>query len=262
MIKSKPDNQEIIITHKPSLELELKAIALANRYGLKYVPLLDLGIEDFLKNNKVDYCLLLTNEKLLVASCDKKYFWHPNTALLKLKAANGGKLVRALTLKKGDSVLDCTAGLASDSLVIANAVGESGSVTALESEKLIYMLSKEGIYNSNYELIKNLRDRIILKNEDYRDYLSNTAVASFDVVYFDPMFEKSKYGSKGIEFLQSYADYLELDIESVNLAKRVARKAVVVKTRFGSNIISSLKSWQLIGERRIGKVVYLCYYFR
>ncbi len=260
MIKSKPDNQEIIITYKPSLELELKARALANRYNLKHYPLLDSGIEEFLHKKAVDCCLLLTSNNLFVASRDKKYFWHPNTALLKLKAANGGKLVRALTLKKGDSVLDCTAGLASDSLVIADAVEESGSVTALENEKLIYIMSKEGLQNSNYLEIKAIRDRIVLEKADYREYLTNLSPNSFDIIYFDPMFEKGKYGAKGIDFLQDYADDSELPLESVDLAVQAARRAVVIKTRFGSKLLTELKTWQIVGEKRLGKVIYLCYY--
>ena len=59
------------------------------------------------------------------------FFFHPNSAAFRLKRLVKGEtdpMIEAAQLRLGDSFLDCTLGLASDSIVAASSVGETGKV--------------------------------------------------------------------------------------------------------------------------------------
>lgn len=61
---------------------------------------------------------------------DEPFFFHPNSAAFRLKRLIKGEmdpLVEVAQLKRGDSFLDCTLGLASDSIIASFITGDSGT---------------------------------------------------------------------------------------------------------------------------------------
>ena len=56
----------------------------------------------------------------------------------------------------------------------------------------------------------------------------------YDVIYFDPMFERPIMESSGIASLRKAADYAPLTQEILELAGTLCRKRVVVKHREGT----------------------------
>ncbi len=249
----------ITYSNKADKKLRQRALALAGKYQLDYVERKKQSIVRILADNHCEHCFVLKNNGLYLANAKSEFAWHPNTALLKLKAKGEGKLLKALALKPSDSVLDCTMGFASDSLVIASALCSGGKLVALESAKTIYILTREGLANTNYPEIKKLADRISLKHYNYSDFLEEQKADSFDVVYFDPMFEKNKHGSLALAELSAYANHQTISVKDIERALVIARKKVVIKMRFGSQLMNDLSDYQLIGERRLGKVVFLCF---
>ncbi len=164
-----------ITTAKRTSERQLEVVkGLIKQFNLPFFARNKNSINSIIEKHKLDYLFVVENTKLYLSDGANKLFWHPNTAILKLKENNAGPLVRALDLKRGDHVLDCTLGLGADALLIANAIGENGKVTALEANPYIAYLTERGINTSDFQIIKQLATRIDIINLSYQDYLKNT----------------------------------------------------------------------------------------
>jgi 16S rRNA G966 N2-methylase RsmD len=161
------------------------------------------------------------------------FFFHPNSSMFRVKQLLRGEkdsFIEASHLKQGSTLLDCTLGLGSDSIVASLVTGEEGKVTGLESSKAISFVVKSGlqVWESRIDEMNEAMRRIEVIHKDHLSYLKDTADNSYDVVYFDPMFE-STIQSPGIQGLKGSADYRELSKEVINEALRVASQRVVLK---------------------------------
>lgn len=165
---------------------------------------------------------------------DKPLIYHPSMAFVKLKAMLQGGSEQLITLshcEQGDTVLDCTAGLCSDTLLFSMAVGSAGKVIALESQKLLYTIVREGLaaYQTQVKEIEQAMRRIEMICAAHDDYLSQLADNSIDIVYFDPMFRQPLHESSAIKAIRAVANPNPLTLESIAHARRVARKCVILK---------------------------------
>jgi 16S rRNA G966 N2-methylase RsmD len=77
--------------------------------------------------------------------------------------------------------------------------------------------------------------RINVKSTGSFPYLKMLPDNSYDVVYFDPMFEENILESDGIKGLSRFAVYADLSEELIFQAKRVAKERVVLKDHFRSS---------------------------
>ncbi len=246
-----------VTTAKRTNQRQLEVVeGLIKQFNLPFFARNKRSINSILKQHHLDYLFVIESDKLYLSDGTSKFFWHPNTAILKLKENNGGPLIKALDLKRGDHVLDCTLGLGADALLIANAIGESGKVIALEANPYIAYLTERGISTSDDYIIKRLATRISIVNCNYQNYLKNNAQKNIDVIYFDPMFKQANNAACGISPLRKLAIKTPLTPETISLALAVAKRRVVIKERFGSGVLRELKPDYLVGERRIGRVVY------
>ncbi|WP_046173668.1 class I SAM-dependent methyltransferase [Domibacillus indicus] len=183
--------------------------------------------------------LLVSKERLELHSGEgSPFFFHPGSAMFRVKRLLSGgedELVKACGLAPGMSFLDCTMGPAADSITASAAVGESGWIQSLEANPYIAHIVQEGLkswVDGPAELVEAMRS-IQVEAADYYMYLKNVPDASFDVVYFDPMFEEA-VESSGIAPLRPHAAYTDLTVEAVAEAKRIARRRVVLKDHFRS----------------------------
>jgi Putative SAM-dependent methyltransferase len=161
------------------------------------------------------------------------FFFHPNSSMFRVKQLIRGEkdsFIEASNLKQGSSLLDCTLGLGSDSIVASLVTGEEGKVTGLESSKAISFVVKSGlqVWESQINEMNEAMRRIEVINKDHLEYLKLAADNSYEVVYFDPMFE-STIQSPGIQGLKGSADYRTLSQDAINEALRVASQRVVLK---------------------------------
>ena len=136
------------------------------------------------------------------------------------------QLVRVAGLREGERVLDCTLGLGADAQVAARLVGPGGSVIALEKSPALYLLARHGL--------KGLERHpaacaVSVVYADAAEFLRTLPDGAFDVVLFDPMFESPKKAQPGFALLRRHADYSPLTRETVEEARRVARRVVVLK---------------------------------
>jgi 16S rRNA G966 N2-methylase RsmD len=166
-------------------------------------------------------------------------FFHPSMGHVRMKRLLKGETDRMLQIahvEPGDRVLDCTAGLCSDALVFAHALGDAGEVVALESNPILAAVIADGLqhYASELHEVNDALRRIRYLNIDHYAYLTACPADAFDIVYFDPMFDDPQRDSQSMEPLRHVANEQPLTKSTITEAIRVARKAVVMKNSRGS----------------------------
>lgn len=151
-------------------------------------------------------------------------------ARLRIKRLEAGEtddvLVKLCELKAGDHVLDCTFGLGADAQVCAHVVGGQGRVVGIEKSLPLWALAAEGLKG---QVQSPKAAPIEVRHADCVDFLKAQRPQSFDCVLFDPMFGKRKKASPAFELLRAHADHAPLPAEAIGLARRAARRWVVVK---------------------------------
>lgn len=191
-----------------------------------------------------------------------EFAYHPGMAVHRIKTLETGgydPMVDAMGLQPGDKVLDCTAGLCSDLLVASHVVGEEGRVCGLESSLPVAVVVREGLatYESERARLVEAMRRIELVAARSEIVLAAMKPNSWDVVYFDPMFDRPVMQSTGIAPLRPIADPRPLTFRVLRLAARVARRAVVVKDRTGGRWLTDDRFSRIVGgaKSRIGYAV-------
>lgn len=249
-------NKKIIVTtgrkdNELNLELAKNAASCLN------APLVErekAGISALKEKYGADLVLVAKKNELILETLGGELFFHPNMAHLRLKnlrLGTGDRMVEAMGLSEGMSVLDCTLGFGADAIVASFAVGENGKVVGIERVPVIELIVRQGLANftdDNERIIAAMR-RIKTINADALDFLRQQGDNSFDVVYFDPMFRHPFLDSKSLNPLREVADKRALTIEYINEARRVAKRRVVMKesslstefTRLGFNRIAGGK---------------------
>lgn len=226
----------------------------AKSLGILNVPRGNDSLEELRSTYGVDAVLVARQGLLTLVTAEGELFFHPGMAHLRIKnllLGHGDHLVRALGLTEGLHVLDCTLGTGADAIVESFAVGESGRVTALESNALIAAVIADGLAHAlgdNYEMHAAMR-RIQVHHADALTFLRAAAEDSYDVVYFDPMFRRPLHESAGMNALRGLADLRALTEETIAEARRVARCRVVMKERRESAEFARLGFTEITGGR-------------
>lgn len=258
----------------PTSELIQRAAEIAGSLGCPVVPRGRRGLKQLLARYQLQRVFVVTHDALVLHSADASVFWHPGTAMLKLwryAAANPKRedpaatrpmdLVVAAAIESGDRILDCTLGYGSDAIVMSWAVGATGGVVGLEADPALAYLTAEGLkhYPERHHVsdeVAAAMGRIQVVSTPCLDYLRTLPDNSFDVVYFDPMFQEAVEGSVALGALRHFAHTAPLDRATVAEAQRVSRRRVVVKERIGSGVFETLGITQTIGGWRTGAIAY------
>ncbi|KHF38648.1 class I SAM-dependent methyltransferase [Halalkalibacter okhensis] len=231
----------IITTARKGVDvLEEKAQQFSLELASRYIRRNEASVQDLLQLYKEDV-LVVGKGKVVLYSQDggEPFFYHPNSAMFRVKQfqkTNYDPLVAAADLSKGMSFLDCTLGLASDSLVAQVVVGETGRVTGLEANQALASIVRQGLrtWQDGGDFMLKAMRRIEVIHAHHKDYLQNLADHSYDVVYFDPMFEQHLSTSTGIKGLKQFACHDDLSNEIIDEAIRVSRSRVVLKDHYES----------------------------
>ncbi|WP_445480562.1 class I SAM-dependent methyltransferase [Lysinibacillus irui] len=172
------------------------------------------------------------------------FFFHPNSAAFRLKRVARGEaepFLEAAQLQQGDSVLDCTLGLAADAMLAAYTVGEAGRVVGLEANPNVAFVVRQGMQTydtTELPLTACMRQIEVVQSEAIH-YLKTLPDNAFDVVYMDPMFEEVIEEANNFQALRQAGEHVTLTDEWVHEAKRVAKKRVVLKAHFRSEWFAS-----------------------
>ncbi|WP_442594349.1 class I SAM-dependent methyltransferase [Neobacillus sp. D3-1R] len=188
-----------------------------------------------------DACMVVGKERLELFPFGEPepFFFHPNSAMFRIKRLQRGEhdpFVDACQLKEGMSFLDCTLGLASDSIVASFSVGPKGKVIGLEAEKYLSYIVREGLkkWDAGISEMDEAMRQIEVIHAHCFDYMKSLPNNSVDVVYFDPMFEESILESDGIKALTHLAVYEKFQAEWMEEALRVSKCRVVLKDHYQS----------------------------
>ncbi|WP_100402520.1 class I SAM-dependent methyltransferase [Bacillus sp. FJAT-42315] len=247
--------------------LEQKAKQAAKELGFPYVARRKRSVADLQKQYESD-CLIVKRERLELYPLHESepFFFHPNSASFRVKRLMRGEedpFVSAAKLESGMSVLDCTLGLASDSIVASFVTGPTGQVTGIEGNPVLGYIVKLGLKEWQAPLpeLQAAMEKIEVQLGRYQQLLSTFADRSFDVVYFDPMFTETVEASEGIAGLRHFAIYDELEKETLEQAMRVAKQRVVLKDHFRSDRFERLGFEQHIRKTsafHFGTIEVLC----
>lgn len=230
----------VTTAQQPADELVKKAQRLAAELQAPLVPRQRHTIARLARQYDAACVLVVAEDGLkAVSGTEPPLFFHPSMGLVRIKRLLGGgtdNMLAAASAMPGDTVLDCTAGLASDAIVFSCAVGPSGSVTAIEASPLLCAIVREGLQSASTGLAEadEACRRIRLVCGEHEQVMRGMADRSVDIVYFDPMFEQPIGASDAIRPLRTYARSEPLAASAVREAVRVARKSVVMKNTRGS----------------------------
>ena len=255
------ENIRVTTSKKPTDNQLLKVKDIVLRLNLKYIDRKNNSVSQMLEEENCTHFIVVKKDKLVLTDGKTELFWHPNMSILKIKAMQNGEIdpiIKAMDLRGGDTVLDCTLGFAADSLVVSSYVGESGKVIGTEANRYIAYLTEDGLNNYNIDdkdIIAAMK-RIEVINANYNDYLKTLDDNSFDVVYFDPMFKAPNEKSAFMNSLRPFAEHSYLTKEAVNEALRVARKRVVAKDRMFSKELEELGFTEFYGGGARGSIKY------
>ncbi len=239
---------------KPSLEDIKRAKEISKALNLPYFKRGKLTIEKLFKKVKeifkTDKVRLLLVENLnlkLITPNKKELFFHPG--LLKIRFlnilkkekqnidSNDDLFYKVLDLKEGDLVLDCNLGLCQDALLCAYKT--KNTVIGLEIDKVIALVVRDGLKKYNFtgkmKIFNKLKENLYTICIDNKKYLETAKDNSFDVVYFSPMFINPKWECSQMMPLREIAIKSFPDKETLENAKRVARKRVVIKINKGAH---------------------------
>lgn len=182
---------------------------------------------------------------------EKPFFFHPNSAAFRLKRIlQGGSdpLIEVARLQKGDSFLDCTLGLASDSIIASYAVGDEGRVVGLEGDLDVAFIVQRGLLSITTQQIemKNAMARIEVNQTDAIAFLEREPDNSWDVVYIDPMFSAPIDESSNFTPLRQVGLTGQLTKKWVTEAYRVCKRKVIVKEHFDSPIFEKFNFQRIV----------------
>ncbi|QRG65398.1 class I SAM-dependent methyltransferase [Brevibacillus choshinensis] len=219
----------------PCMETLDHATNLAKRFGLKVTLRGDLSLNELRRRHGEEEVLVVSalGARLEVPG-KKPFFFHPNTSAFRIKRLMRGDtdtMLVACQIQPGDHVLDATMGLGADSIVFAHATGVDGHVVGVESEPILAILVEDGFrhWSSDDPALEAAMRRVEVRCGNHLEVLKGLPNRSFDVVYFDPMFEMTVQSSNGIAGVREYANPEALQEEAVTEALRVAKKRVVLK---------------------------------
>ena len=237
-----------------------KALQYSQQLAIPYLPRNKAKLETIVTTNPEKKILVVEKERNLLIFDNTKYFFHPSMAKLRIKAIRDGQtdqMVEAMGLESGDSVLDCTLGLATDAIVASFVTGGRGKVVGIEGVDVLALIVKEGLrtYVDDTSLGKEgnaleiAMRRIEVQNWNHQDYLFQVPDKSFDIVYFDPMFKSTLKKSSGIQALKPFSWAEPLGLETIARARSVARKRVVIKERTFSLEFQRLGCNRVVGGK-------------
>lgn len=222
---------------KPAPEIEAQAQALAIELQAPFVPRLGRPLPHIFAASEAARLLIAGGDhlRLLDRASGTEYYFHPNMFVTRGSNVLRGQpdhFLEAMIPRSGDRILDCTLGFASEAALASLIVGEAGQVVGLESVPELAAVTRVGVQTfplPNAALQAALR-RIQVVTADHRDYLRGCGADAFDVVYFDPFFEKRLTGSEAsVSPLFAFGNPAPLDPDAVLEAARVARSRVVIK---------------------------------
>jgi 16S rRNA (guanine1516-N2)-methyltransferase len=224
----------VTTTRRHTAQERAAALAAAARHALPFAPREEASLAAVAHAAGAEALLVLSARRAALWMGDQLTPWQPGMGELRLRRLLGGEagdrptrdgFLEAAQLRPGDAVLDATLGLGADALVAAGAVGAGGRVLGIEVSPALAALVAEGLRRHGSDAAA----RIDVVAGDACEVMRDLPDRSFDLVAFDPMFRHGRDGAPPFDLVRRLADPRPLSQEALAHARRVARRAVVVK---------------------------------
>jgi 16S rRNA (guanine1516-N2)-methyltransferase len=180
--------------------------------------------------------IVVQKDRLLLVHKDGvEFFYHPNLGYLRLSNYLQGQndwLLAAAEVQPTDAILDCTLGYAGEATLFATQVGDTGEVHGIEGIPELGIIVREGLQTTQTQQVKineAMRRVKVVHLGHHLEYLQTCPDKRYDIVYFDPFFDVDVDKPGTLNALRFFGDHRPLTLESVNEAKRVARRFVIIK---------------------------------
>lgn len=230
-----------------------RAHALAAKSGCSYVPRNRASMAKLAGQYPgEDVLVVLEGGARLHRPGEQPMAFHPSMSFVRAKRLFKGEkdtMLEAAGVRPGDTIIDCTAGLGSDSIMFSLGTGQEGKVIAMEDSLPLWALLHEGLayYASGLQAFDEALRRIEPRHGHHNRFLEQMPDQSADVVYFDPMFRDPVLESSSISPLRAFANNSRLEEAAIAEACRVARRTVILKEKLGSG------EFERLGFRVLGR---------
>ncbi|BDG10615.1 class I SAM-dependent methyltransferase [Anaeromyxobacter paludicola] len=215
----------------PRSDERAAARAAADRHGLPFAERGRRSLPEVAREAGAEALLVLSPRAAALWLDGAERRWDPGMGALRLKRLDkagdptADPFLAAAAIRPGERILDCTLGLGADALVAAAAAGPEGRVVGLEASPALAALVAEGLARHPHPAAR----RVEARAGDAAALLAGLPAGSFDLVCFDPMFRYGRAEPPGFDLVRRLADPRPLAPETLREARRVARRAVLVK---------------------------------
>lgn len=120
--------------------------------------------------------------------------WHEEVHRLKRATVKNELIARACQMGKTTSILDATAGLGHDGLLLA---WLGAKVVLLERHPVLYALLVSALEQAlQHPVLSDVAQRVQVIHTESAEYLSKIEAQQYDVIYLDPMFPQRDANQK------------------------------------------------------------------
>ena len=258
----------VVPSLKAKEKLQSEGKAWAESQGFTYVPRGKRTIQDLMDEYGEDF-LVYSSRGPQIDRPEGSHFFSLNMAELRIQNLRKGQrdhLLEALIGRGAShqplSVLDCTCGFGADAAVASFGLPAGSRVDALEVSPLLEAVTSWGFshfVHKKDDVTAALR-RISLRRGDYRDYLLSDEGPVYDVLYFDPMFQRPVEASCQFQPVRAIMEHGGLTRDLIERALQKARRRVVIKERDFRQLCRDFPEVTLYGGKysRIGYAVLEC----
>lgn len=225
----------VVPSLKAKQELISQSQAWAAEIGAQWVPRRGQTMED-LTRVYGEQLLVYTSKGPQLVRPEGTHFFSLNMAELRIQHIRRGQrdhFLEAIGTAEAITLLDCTCGFGADTITATFALPQGSCIDALEISPLLGAVTQWGVRHFVHEkddVTQALR-RIHLTIGDFRTYLHDVSASPYDVLYFDPMFQRPVKESCQFQPVRPIMDHDALSIDDVRLALQKARRRVVIKDR-------------------------------
>lgn len=256
----------ITVSHKSKGDVVTVAKRVASLLNLTYVDRKNLSTKELCRTYGVPFYMQWgANGPMLWDQNEHCHAFHLSMAHLRIIALDRGgtdHLVQAIGMVPA-SVLDCTLGLAADSVVMSYAFGTDTHIVGIEGLSELAYITNYGLRHFKHKnnRVNEAMKRVQVCSMSYEMFLKEANSSSYDIVYFDPLFTRPVKESPQFVTLRDHMVSGGLQRAMFEEACRVAKYKVIVKERIGSPVFKQLGISHIVGGK-YSRVAYGVYNIR